>query len=172
MGPNLPNVTTNLFFLMQISSYIVPKACYSLQSKHELLIGFLGGSEVKNLPVHAGHVGSNAGSGRFPWGRKWQSSRKWWAVVHEVERVGHDWEAEHTSTSTHNKQMRVFPDSTAVNNLLANAGIAGLIHGSGRFPGEGNGNHFSVLSWEIPLIEGAWRAIVHRVAKTWTQLSN
>ena len=32
--------------------------------------------------------------------------------------------------------------------------------------------HFSVLAWEIPLIEGAWRAIVHRVAKTWTQLSN
>ena len=137
---------------MQIRSYNVPKACYSLQSKHELLIGFLGGSVVKNLSVHAGHVGSNAGSGRFPWGRKWQStpvflckrnlmhSGNWWAVVHEVERAGHDWETEHTSTSTHNKQMRVFPDSTVVNNLLASAEVVGLIHGSGRFPGEGNGN--------------------------------
>ena len=145
---------------MQIRSYNVPKSCYSLQSKHEILIGSLGLSVVKNLPVHEGHVGSNAGSGRFPWGRKWQStpvflckrnhmdSGNWWAIVHAVERVGHDWEAEPASTSTHSKQMRVFPESTAVTNLLADAGVAGLIHGSGRFPREGKGNP---LQW-IPLM--------------------
>ena len=82
------------FFLMQISSYNVSKACYSLQSKHEVLIGFLGGWVVKSLLVHAGHIVSIAGSGRFPWGRKWQPTpvflRKrnhmdrgnWWAIVH------------------------------------------------------------------------------------------
>jgi len=33
-----------------------------------------------------------------------------------------------------------FPGDLAVKNPLANAGDAGLIPGSGRFPGEGNGN--------------------------------
>ena len=38
-----------------------------------------------------------------------------------------------------------FPGGTVVKNLPANAGDtrdAGLIPGSGRFPGEGNGNPF------------------------------
>ena len=30
-------------------------------------------------------------------------------------------------------------------------GDPGLIPGSGRYPGEGNGNHSSILAWEIPL---------------------
>ena len=30
---------------------------------------------------------------------------------------------------------------------------AGLIPGSGRFPGVGNDNHSSILAWKIPLIE-------------------
>ena len=33
-----------------------------------------------------------------------------------------------------------FPGGSVVKNLPANAGDAGLIPGSGRFPGEGNGN--------------------------------
>ena len=38
-------------------------------------------------------------------------------------------------------------------NLPASAGDvrdAGLIPGSRRFPGEGNGNHSSILAWRIP----------------------
>ena len=40
----------------------------------------------------------------------------------------------------------------------------------GRSPGEENGNplHYSCL--ENLMDRGAWRAIVHRVAKSWTQL--
>ena len=34
-----------------------------------------------------------------------------------------------------------------------NAGDMGSIHASGRFPGEGNGNHFINLSREIPWTE-------------------
>ena len=34
-----------------------------------------------------------------------------------------------------------------------NAGDIGLIVGSGRFPGEGNGNPLQYLPWEIPWME-------------------
>ena len=30
----------------------------------------------------------------------------------------------------------------------------------------------SILAWRIPWTEGAWEAIVHGVAKSWTQLSD
>ena len=47
---------------------------------------------------------------------------------------------------------------------------AGPIPGSGRSPGKGNGNPLQSSFLENPLDRGAWRAIVHRVAKSWTQL--
>ena len=53
-----------------------------------------------------------------------------------------------------------------------NAGDAGLIPGSGRSPGEGNGNSFQYSCLENPMDRGAWWAIVHGVAKSQTQLSN
>ena len=40
-----------------------------------------------------------------------------------------------------------------VKNPPGNAGDAGLIPGSGRSPGEGNGTHFNILPWEIPWTE-------------------
>ena len=40
------------------------------------------------------------------------------------------------------------------------------IPGSGRSPGEGNGNHFSILAWRILRTEkGAWQATVRGVCK-------
>ena len=35
---------------------------------------------------------------------------------------------------------------------------------------EGMTTHSSILAWRIPMDIGAWQAIVHRVAKSWTQL--
>ena len=62
-----------------------------------------------------------------------------------------------------------------VKNLPASSGDIrnmGLIPGSGRFSGEGNSNplHYSCL--ENPMDRGAWKGIVHRVAKseTWLKL--
>ena len=46
-----------------------------------------------------------------------------------------------------------------------------LIPRSRRSPGEGNGNPLQYSFLENPM-DGAWRAIVHRVAKSQTQLSN
>ena len=48
----------------------------------------------------------------------------------------------------------------------------GSIPGSGRFPGEGNGNPLQYSCLENPMERGAWWATVHRVAKSRTRLSN
>ena len=58
-------------------------------------------------------------------------------------------------------------------NLPANAGDVrdmDLIPGSGRSPGEGKGYPLQYSCLLNPKDRGAWRAIVHRVAKSWTWL--
>ena len=50
-----------------------------------------------------------------------------------------------------------------------NAGDLGLIPGSGRSPGEGNGNPLSVLAWRIPGT-GSLVGCCLWVAQSWTQL--
>ena len=49
---------------------------------------------------------------------------------------------------------------------------SGLIPGSGRSPGEGNGSSLQYSCLENPKDRGAWRATVHGVIKSWTQLSD
>ena len=49
-----------------------------------------------------------------------------------------------------------------------NAGDPGSIPGSGRSPGEGNGNPLQYSCLENPVDGGAWWAIVRGVAKSWT----
>ena len=51
-------------------------------------------------------------------------------------------------------------------------GDAGLIPGSGRSPGEGNGNLLQYSCLENSTEKGAWRASVHGVAECRKQLSN
>ena len=50
-------------------------------------------------------------------------------------------------------------------------GSVGLIPGSGRAPGGGNGNPLQYSFLKNPMNRGAWWAIVHGVAKSWTWLS-
>ena len=74
-------------------------------------------------------------------------------------RVGHDWV---TSLSL-----------SVVKNLLANARDLrdlGSIPGSGRPPGGEHGNPLQYSCLGIPMDRKAWRAIVHRVAKSQTGL--
>ena len=54
----------------------------------------------------------------------------------------------------------------------ANAGDAGSISGSGRSPGERNGNPFQYFCLGNPTDRGAWQALVHGVEKSWTQLND
>ena len=50
------------------------------------------------------------------------------------------------------------------------AGEPGSIPGSGRSPGEGNGNPLQYSCLENPMDRGAWLAAVHGVAKIQTRL--
>ena len=52
-----------------------------------------------------------------------------------------------------------------------NAGDLGLIPGSGRFSGEGNGNPLQYSCLENSMDGGAWQATVHGVTKSRTRLS-
>ena len=65
-----------------------------------------------------------------------------------------------------------FPGGSVVNNLPANAGDTGSIPGLGRSPGKGNGNPPEYSCLENPTDRGAWRATVHGVTKSQTQLSD
>ena len=61
-----------------------------------------------------------------------------------------------------------FPGGAVVKNPPANAGDTGLIPGSGRSPGEGNGNPLQYSGLEDPMDRGAWWAMVCGVPKSWT----
>ena len=52
-----------------------------------------------------------------------------------------------------------FPGSSDVKQSACNAGIPGLIPGSGRSPGEGNGNPLQYPYLENPMDRGVWQAI-------------
>ena len=65
-----------------------------------------------------------------------------------------------------------FPGGSEVKASAYNAGDLGSIPGLGRSPAEGNVNPLQYSCLENPMDRGAWWAILHRVAKSWTQLSN
>ena len=58
-----------------------------------------------------------------------------------------------------------FSGSSVVKNPPANGGDSGLIPGSGRSPGEGNGNSLQYSCLGNPMDRRAWQATVHGVAK-------
>ena len=68
-------------------------------------------------------------------------------------------------------EAKGFPDGSEVKASACNAGDLGLIPGSGRSPGEGNGNPLQYSCLENPMDGGAWWATAHWVAKSWTRLT-
>ena len=54
-----------------------------------------------------------------------------------------------------------FLGGSGIKNLPANAGDLGSILGSGRFPGERNGNPFQYSCLQNPMDRGVWWATVH-----------
>ena len=65
-----------------------------------------------------------------------------------------------------------FPGGSEDKVSACNIQDLGSIPGLGRSPGEGNGNPLQYSCLENPMDRGAWRATVHGVAKSRTQLSN
>ena len=63
-----------------------------------------------------------------------------------------------------------FPCGSDSKESACNAGDPGSVPGSGRFPGEGNGNSLQYSCLENLMDRGAWQATVHGVAKSWTRL--
>ena len=60
---------------------------------------------------------------------------------------------------------------TVVKDLPTNArdiGDVGSIPGSGRSPGGGHGSPLQYSCLENPMDRGAWQAVVHGAAKSWT----
>ena len=60
-----------------------------------------------------------------------------------------------------------------VKNPTVSAGVirdTGLIAGLGRSPGEGHGNPLQYSCLKNLMVRGSWRARVHRVTKSQTQL--
>ena len=67
--------------------------------------------------------------------------------------------------------QRGFPGGAVVKNLPDNArdaGDTGSISGSGRSPGEGDGNPLQCPCLGNPMDRGAWQATVQGVAKSQT----
>ena len=74
----------------------------------------------------------------------------------------------HTHTHTHRCMQIIhgaFQAALVVKNWSSSAGNLGLIPGSGRSPGEGNGNPLQCSCLGNPTEGGAWRATVHGVIK-------
>ena len=65
-----------------------------------------------------------------------------------------------------------FPGGSEVKVSACNAEDLGSIPGSGRSPGEGNGNPLQYSCLENPMDRGAWWAPVHGVAESRTKLSD
>ena len=68
--------------------------------------------------------------------------------------------------------LGIFPGSLEVKASACNVGDLGLIPGTGRSPGEGNGNPFQYSCLENPMDEGTWWATVHGVTESQTQWSD
>ena len=65
-----------------------------------------------------------------------------------------------------------FPGGSDGKESACNAGDPGSILGSGRSPGEGNGNPLQYSYLENLIDRGAWRRTVHGVSNSQTRLSN
>ena len=65
-----------------------------------------------------------------------------------------------------------FPRGSDGKASSCNVGDPGSIPGSGRSPGEGNGNPLQYSCLENPMDRGAWQATVHGVSKSRTRLSD
>ena len=59
-----------------------------------------------------------------------------------------------------------FPGGSVVKNPPTNVGDVDLSPGTGRSPGEGNGNPLQYSCLENSMDRGAWQAIVNGVAKS------
>ena len=61
--------------------------------------------------------------------------------------------------------LYIFPSNSLSKESACSAGDPGFIHGSGRSPGEGNGNPLQYSCLENPKDRGAWQTTIHGLAR-------
>ena len=83
----------------------------------------------------------------------------WHAAVHGVER------SRTQLRDRTDRYQKGFPWWLSSKESACNAGDVGLIPGSGRFPGERNGNPFQYSCLGNPTDRGPWQTIVYGVTK-------
>ena len=120
--------------------------------------GFADSSVGKESACNAGGPGSIPGLERSAGKGKKHSSILAWATK--------SW------TGLSNFHFFGFPISPDGKESACNAGDPGSIPGSGRSPGEGNGNALQFSCLGNPMDGGPWRVTPHGVTKSQTRLSN
>ena len=79
----------------------------------------------------------------------------------------------HQKEKKETKEIRGFPGGSDDKESSCNVGdIRSSIPGLGRSPGEWHGYPLWYSYLKNPMERGAWRSTVHRVAKSWTRLSD
>ena len=84
----------------------------------------------------------------------------WWATVHRVAK------------SQARLRDFTFTLGSEGKGSAYNVGDPGSISGSGRYPGEGNGNPLQYSCLENPMDRGAWQTTVQGARKSRTRLSH
>ena len=141
-------------------------------------LGFPGCSDSKESAGNAGALGLSPGLGRIPGGGHgnplqcscWRipvDRGTWCAIVHGVAKS-----QTRLSDAAHTGACLGLPWWLRGKESTCSAGDADSICGSGRFPGEGNGNPPRYSFLENSMDRGAWQATVHAVAKSWTWLKD
>ena len=70
------------------------------------------------------------------------------------------------------KVLGGFPGGSDSKESACNREDPGSIRGSGRYPGDGNGNPLQDSCLENPMDRGAWQTMIHGVEKSRTELSD
>ena len=95
----------------------------------------------------------------------WIGKKGWWYFFYKDKKLS-------LENLDKYKYHLVFPGGSDGKESSCNAGNLGLIPRLGRSPGEGNGYPLQYSGLENSMDRGAWWAIVHGVAKSWTWLSD
>ena len=105
---------------------------------------------------------------------KFQKGRKTSKKLH-IEKLSQRGTGDNRENPWWPKLETGFPDGSKVKNPHANAGDPGLIPGSGRPPGGGNGNSLQYSCLDKPMDRGTWQTTIYViqsiVAEHWTHLS-
>ena len=140
-----------------------------------LMLGKIEGRRRREI-LKAGGEGEDRGwdgwmASPTQWTWVWVSSGSWWwtgkpGVLQSMGSQKSDTtEQLNWTPTTTNSYMSNFPGASVVKNLPANATDIGSIPGSGRSPGEGDGNPLQYSCLGNPTDGGVWRATVHGIAK-------